>query len=308
MSQSIVLAIDIGGKSIKTGLMSKRGLIHVFDPVQLPNTLDAPAFFALLRRRIDENLELAIRQNQRPTAIGIGIPGIVDGQLGIAYATTNLPWTKTNFQETLESWTGLPTFVEHDVRSGAIAEAAYGALQGCQDYLYVAIGTGIGAGISIRNTLYSGSSGFGGELGHTIVIPNGRPCDCGRKGCLEAYCSAKQIERRYHEETGQLLSCKDIAGVAVNGDEHAVHIWDEAAGALALALLNYHILLQPEAIVIGGGVAEAGSLLLQPTIQRMQSFSPGIELPTISFSKLKQHSALIGAGYQAIVRGERDQS
>lgn len=302
MTESVVFAIDIGGKGVKTGIVDNSGLRIAFEPFSLPPHLDSHTFFSILRREITNHL--SGQHGHLPEVIGIGIPGSMNRDTGVSFSTANLPWPpQTNFKELIETWTGLQTFVEHDVRSGAIAEAHFGALKGVEDFLYVAIGTGIGASICVRGKFYMGSSGFAGELGHTVVMPNGQPCGCGRLGCLEAYCSAKHIERQYRERTSLSQTCKQIAELVEHGDHVAKTIWSDATDALALALVNYHMLLQPQKIVIGGGVAQVGeALLLRPILAKMKDLAPTIPLPQIAFSELKQHSALIGAGYQAIIR------
>lgn len=298
-----VLAIDIGGKSIKRGFVNERGLMETLDSCLLPFDPDPEFFFALLNAKIQEALNLAFSRNIHVIAVGIGVPGRVDERTGIAYESTNLDWPETNFKTLIEHWTGLLTFVNHDVRCGAIAENAFGALQGHTDFLYVAIGTGIGAGISLGGEMYSGFHKFGGEIGHTIVYPNGRRCLCGKDGCLEAYCSAKQIETRYKEETGLQLTTAQIVAQVEEGSPTAQAIWDDAVNALAYALVNFYMLLDPLKIVLGGGVSQAGEkLLLLPTLTKMKEFAPGEELPELSLSSLKEHSGLIGAGYQVYLR------
>lgn len=299
-----VLAIDVGGKSIKTGFVNRMGLIDELESRPLPLQPHPEVFFEILSEQITLAAATAKTKQLHITAIGIGVPGRVDGETGIAYESTNLQWPRTNFKDLLEEWTRLPVFVEHDVRCGAIAERAFGSLQGHSDFLYVAIGTGIGAGVSVRGELYSGARSFGGELGHTIVYPGGRRCPCGKNGCLEAYCSARNVEARYYESTEKRLTCAEIVGLAETRQcESAQVIWDDATTALAYALVNYSMLLDPTKIVLGGGVAEAGTaLLLNPVVSKMESLSNGDDLPALSLSSLKRQSGLIGAGYQVYLR------
>lgn len=303
MAAQVVLSIDIGGKSIKTGYVDATGLIKACEPCPLPSSLQPDTVARVLREQAERGIAMAANEAFDIVAVGVGSPGLVDPETGNVREATNLQWGSFALRDFLEERTGKPVFVEHDVRSGAIAEKQFGALQGIDDFLYIAIGTGIGAAISIGGRLRTGATGMGGEFGHTIIVPEGRECGCGRRGCLEAYCSARHIELRYQEETGVPLTSFAIAERARTGDPCAMSIWRDAANALAYALVNYHTLLEPTTVVIGGGVAAAGeTLLLQPVRSRMQQIVKDMTLPDIRVSGLREHSALIGAGYQAWVR------
>ncbi len=303
MSTKAVIAVDIGGKSIKSGFVTTQGLLRALDSRLLPFDAQPEAFFIRLRTQIQVLLQESYDLGLEIEAIGVGVPGYVDSVLGIAYEAVNLMWPKTNFKELIEEWSSLPTFIEHDVRCGAVGERQFGALKGENDFLYVAIGTGLGAAICVQGKMYSGAHCFGGELGHTIVIPGGRPCACGKRGCLEAYCSGKQIEVLYYEATGNLLSTREIVELVCGGNSAAASVWHTAIEMLAIALVNYQMIFDPDKIVIGGGLASAGERsLLEPMLEIMQKIAPGICLPQITLSALKHHSGLIGAGYQAYTR------
>lgn len=303
MSGEAILSIDIGGKSIKVGYVDSQGLIKARRPTPLPESLDTDTVSHLLKEQVEKGLCEASREKLHIVAVGVGSPGGVDRERGLVREATNLALHDFRLKEFVEKCSGKPTFVEHDVRSGAIAERQFGALRGVDDFLYIAIGTGIGAAIAVHGKLHYGITGLAGEVGHMVVVPHGRECGCGRRGCLEAYCSAKHIELRYQEQTGSLVSCAEIAERALSGESFANEIWNDAMEALAYALVNCHTLLDTAVIVIGGGVAAAGEkLLLQPLVSKMREIAPDMSLPVMRFSELHEHSALIGAGYQALAR------
>lgn len=303
MSERVIGAIDVGGKSIKAGLVADKGLLHIEIPNALPIDPNPDLFFSSLRLTVNALVERAVSQNMSLEGFGIGLPGLVDTTTGTAHFATNLQWQPTNFKEMIQEWTRLPACVEHDVRCGAIAEMAFGALRGEQDFVYVAIGTGIGASIGINGQIYAGFTGYAGELGHTIVHPQGRPCTCGRLGCLEAYCSAKHIELQFLSRTGIHATCEEIGGLVKTGHLIAAEIWDEAMATLAAALVNYATLISPRKIVLGGGVSAAGEqLIIEPVRSHMQRMAPDLVMPEFSLSQLRQHSGVIGAGYQAYGR------
>jgi glucokinase len=203
---------------------------------------------------------------QDVVAVGVGVPGIVDEREGIAVQAVNLGWRDVPLKRRIEDATGLPVVVGHDVRSAALGEQEFGAAQGLRDFLFVSIGTGVGAGVVLRGEAYAGSSFAGGEFGHMTIDTNGPVCACGRKGCIEAVASARAIERRYAARAGtdERVLATDIPGKIDAGDEIARAVWDEAVAALAVGILDYVTLLDPEAVVIGGGLASAGDRLLSP--------------------------------------------
>jgi glucokinase len=261
-----VLGVDVGGTSMKGALVGRDGE-PLTDAATRPTNAGAGAD-AVLEAILDFARDLTGERSARDrvAAIGLGVPGIVDEDHGIAIEAVNLGWHDVALARRVREATGLPTVVGHDVRSAAVGERLYGAARGFDDFLLVAIGTGVGAGVVIKGRPYSGSRFSGGELGHVVVDPNGPRCPCGRNGCIEAIGSARAIERRYaeHSPDGPLPSATQIPALIDEGDEIAARVWREAIAALALGILNYVTLLDPEAIVIGGGLASAGDRLLTP--------------------------------------------
>jgi glucokinase len=233
-------------------------------------------------------------------AIGLGIPGMVDEVTGTACFATNIPWHNLPLRHLIADKTRLPVAVGHDVRCGALAEGTYGGARGYSDYVFVALGTGVGSGIVINNRLYTGNKGLGGEFGHTVVDPHGPKCACGKQGCLEAISSAGAVSRRYCAQAGLpqgSVTAEAVAARAAAGEPLAQTIMSEAAEALGLSLANYTALLSPGCIVIGGGLAEAGSAFLDATRAAFRRWSDAAVQDTpIRPAELGVHAGLIGAG------------
>jgi glucokinase len=188
--------------------------------------------------------------------------------------------------------------VRHDVRAGALAEGLLGAARGHRDYLFVTLGTGIGSAIVIGGRPYTGAHGIGGELGHMAIEPGGPICGCGRPGCLEALASARHIAARYGLRTGRNGSAggaEEVADLAASGDPIAGEIWSEAIDALAIAIANYATLLDPELVVIGGGMAAAGDRLFEPLRHRVAAHTRFGDPPALVPSALGAEAGRRGA-------------
>lgn len=178
---------------------------------------------------------------------------------------------------------GIPTALTNDANAAAIGEMAYGAARGLKDFIMITLGTGVGSGIVINGQLVYGHDGFAGELGHVIVNPEGRACGCGRKGCLETYCSATGVARTAREflvqRTGPSLLrnipaeeivSKDVYDAAVKGDKLAQDIFEYTGTILGTALANFIAFSSPEAIILFGGLAKSGDYIMKPVQKAME--------------------------------------
>ena len=159
---------------------------------------------------------------------------------------------------------GLHVSLGHDVGSGAIAEGALGAGRGHHDWLFVELGTGLGAALVIRGEPYHGATGWGGELGHVVVDPAGPLCPCGKRGCLETLMSASALSSRYRERTGRERAARAVTELAAADDPDARVVWDTAVQALATVLAGAVEMLAPSLVVVGGGLAESPAALFGP--------------------------------------------
>lgn len=258
-----VAAVDLGGTAMKGAVSPAPGSLG---PVESRPTGRDEGPEAVLGRLEAFLADLA--RSSGPTgpapsdphsvaAIGVAVPGLVDEAAGVARNAVNLGWHDVPLRERLSARLGLPVAVGHDVRAAALAEGQLGAARGCADWLLVTLGTGVGAAVMLGGRPYAGAHGIGGELGHLVVDPDGPPCNCGNRGCVESYASAAAIERRYGGGAG-------AEEIAAGGDAKAREVWAEAVGWLAAGLAAFVVTMDPERIVIGGGLADAGAALFEP--------------------------------------------
>jgi glucokinase len=251
----------------------------------------------------------------RVAAVGVGLPGLVSPETGRVIISSDLPSAmRGDLHAELRKATGLPVTLDNDANAGALGEYAAGAGRGSRNMFYVTIGTGIGGAIIIDGKLWRGASGFAGEFGHITIDPEGVVCACGNVGCLETVASAPNIVRRTRERlmrdsTSSLsrlglnknFTAADIAHEAKNGDDFAAIMIERTGRYIGTAIAAVINLLNPERIVLGGGVMDAGSLILDPIIREAQrrSFQPNFESTQIVAATLGPDAVPIGAALLA---------
>jgi glucokinase len=194
----------------------------------------------------------------------------------------------------------VPTALGHDVRAGGLAEARLGAGRGWRQVLVVPIGTGIAAAHVVDGRVFAGAHGAAGEIGHIVVRPGGPRCGCGQYGCLEAISSASAVARRYGEAAGRPAPAEEVAALAANGDPIAAAVWRETVDALADGLLIGIALFDPELVVIGGGLAEAGDALMEPLRQALGERVTFHREPKLTRAALGDESGSLGAALLAL--------
>jgi glucokinase len=234
----------------------------------------------------------------------------VDDRAGIALYSENIRWRDVPFRALVSDRSGLPVGFGHDVRAGGLAERTMGAAQGCDDVLFMPIGTGVSGAMYVAGRLIENK--YAGEIGH-IDVGSDEPCACGARGCLEAVASGAAIATRYNRATGgSAAGAEEVVRLLAAGDHAAAVVWDDAVHALARALATYVSLLAPELIVIGGGLSGAGEVLLEPLRRRLKELLVWQRDPRIVAAHLGENAACLGAGLlarQAIaptgVRSER---
>lgn len=261
-----VIGLDVGGTVMKAAVTAADGTVLHTDRRPTPREAGTDAVIAALVE-FAANLTAACSDRQLiPRGLGVAVPGIVDDDAGIAVFSANLGWRDAPLRKLVAERTGLPVAVSHDVRAGGLAESRMGAGRGSRQFLFLPIGTGIASAIVLDGRAVAGAHGGAGEVGHLVVRPGGDPCPCGSAGCLEVYASGASIARRYQARygDGDDLTAAEIAARVVAGDAAASEVWSEAVEALADALAQVTILLDPGLVVIGGGVGDAGETLLAP--------------------------------------------
>ncbi len=274
----MIIGIDIGGTSTKIGLVDGGKVIA---QVKLPTTghASAEAFADALAA---ETLRLGTDHRSPTTshlieAIGIGAPN-ANQHTGIIEMAPNLPWKHdVPLARMVELRTGIPSTLGNDANVAALGEWRYGAGKGCKDLMMVTLGTGVGSGFIVNGQLMLGSHGNSGEVGHMTIVIDGRPCTCGRNGCLEAYVSIRGLRQTYAELDGDPEVLKEegvlcIARAAERGDAAALQTFRHAARWLAVGLANAVAVTGPERVVLFGGIARNGELLMAPLRERFREF------------------------------------
>jgi glucokinase len=274
----LVVGVDVGGTKIAAGAVDDNGTIVA--SVRWPTPAREPAEVADLIAAAVKELQAAV-PSRSVIAIGIGAAGWIDRERSHVLFAPNLAWRNEPLRDEVSTRTGLPVVVENDANAMAWGEYRFGAGRGYDELLCVTVGTGIGGGIVLGGTLYRGHSGIGGEIGHMQVVPGGHLCGCGSSGCLEQYGSGRALVRLAREAVitspaaGQRLAelvdgdAAQLTGpmitdVARTGDPLAVRCFEEVGGWLGRALASLTTIFDPARVVVGGGVAEAGDLLLGP--------------------------------------------
>ncbi len=305
----LTVGIDIGGTKIAAGVVDEQGSILARKRVATPGR-DAETVETTVSDLI------AQLQGQYPIeAVGIGAAGFVDEKRSRVNFAPNLGWRDEPLRKAVESEVGLPVVVENDANAAAWGEYRFGAGRGGDYLVTITVGTGIGAGIIIDGSLYRGRWGAAAEFGHLCVEPGGRPCGCGNRGCWEQYASGNALvrearylasERRADAET--LLDLGDgtpegvqgvhITNAAREGDPVALAAFDFVSRWLGQGMADIAAVLDPECFVIGGGVSEAGDILLGSTVRAFTESVSGKEhrtLPRVVVAELGNAAGLVGA-------------
>jgi len=282
MTTTFHLTVDIGGTNTACAIASGDGEVLARREHPTPVAKGPQACLD----RIAQDLRRVLRECRGKTAsavgsIGVAVGGPLDSRRGIVYSPPNLPgWEGVPVKAFLEEHFRLPTFVENDANAGAMAEHRFGAGRGARSLVYCTLGTGIGGGIIIDGRLYRGTTDDAGEIGHTTVLPDGPPCLCGKRGCLEALVAGPAIAKRAqrlaeaHRDSlmwsiadGRLsaITAAEALRAARQGDHAAREVWRETGYYLGLGLANLIQVLNPQVVVLGTIAVHAGDILLRPT-------------------------------------------
>ncbi|MDP4508252.1 ROK family protein [Nonomuraea turcica] len=278
-----VAAVDVGGTTMKGGLVARDGTILYAERRPTPRAEGAERVIAAISAFVSDLC--GPRAGMRPVAVGLAVPGLVTATHAVfsaAFGWRDVPVSAFTDVD-------LPVVLGHDVRAAGEAELVYGV--GGRDVLFLPIGTSIAGAVVLSGSPYGGAGGWEGQIGHIPVRPDGLPCGCGQQGCLAAYASAGAIAARCGEP-----SAEHVLRRMRQGDEAAAEVWREAVEALALALATYTLLLDPALIVIGGGLSQAGEALLEPVRARLAERLAFRPAPDVRASRLGGQAGLLGAG------------
>ena len=295
----LVIGVDVGGTTVKAALLDSDGREYGRSEQPTPRQVGPDAIVATI---IDAIVELRrhVPEAGRLRAVGLVVPGVVDAQHGIAVYATNLGWRDLPIRQIVGEAIGLPVILDHDVRAAGLAELELGAGRGSHEMLFVALGTGIAAAVITRGQLATGATGMAGELGHLPVFPDGEWCACGQRGCTETYASGAALSRRYSAVSGiSGVTANDVLSRASAGDDLAQRIFSDAVTALGRALVDYVLIMDPEVIIIGGGLVASGAVLLDPLTREVQGGLAWRSAPTISAGRFGADAGRRGAALLA---------
>ncbi|GAA2068054.1 ROK family protein [Leifsonia soli] len=293
-----VLAFDVGGTDTKAALVDAAGRLVQVVRIPTPHAGDATGDAVVAAIAAVAERFRAEHPGVVPQAAGLLVPGHVDDDAGVGIFAENLGWRDFPFRDRAEAALGVPVAFSHDVRGAGEAEHRLGAAAPYRDVVVMAIGTGIAGAIFLDGRLHTGG-GLAGEMGHSRVA-DGPLCACGGIGCLEAVASAAAIARRYNALTGaDVPGAREVLALAQSGDEAARAVWDSAVDALALDLSHTVALLAPEAVVIGGGLAQAGPALFEPLAEKLDAILTFHRRPVLLPASIGENAGLIGAALRA---------
>ena len=257
-SGGLVAGVDIGGTKIAVLVVDASGAV-LGRATRSSSVGDQDGAAEAIVACLDDALATSNLDRAELRAVGVGVPGRVDPAQGTVTLAVNLGWRDFPLKAALESRLGRPVVVENDARAAAIGLHERGVLGDFDDLAYLAVGTGIAAGVVLDGTLHRGARGMAGEIGHAIADRDGPVCACGQHGCLEAFASGPALARR-----ARLATAKDVFAAAANGDAHAADLVDDVGRRLAWAVHLLVMTYDVERVVIGGGVSHAGAPFAEP--------------------------------------------
>ncbi|MEQ7004637.1 ROK family protein [Actinopolymorpha sp. B17G11] len=295
-----VVALDVGGTTMKGALVDSRRTVRFRRSFPTPVEAGPDAVVDQIGTAFETLSGQAHGAGlAAPSAAGLVVPGIVDEAAGVAVVAANVGWRDAPLATLLRERLGLPVALGHDVRAGGLAESVLGAGAGSRDVLFVALGTGIAASCIVDGRPIV-AGGYAGEIGHIVVEPDGDPCGCGGRGCLERVASAAAVARRYTARAGvEVAGAAGVAAAVRSGDPVARVVWDEAVSALVTVLHTAVTLLGPEVVVVGGGLAEAEDLLLAPLEAQLDKRLTFQRRPRIARAALGDQAGCLGAALLA---------
>ena len=305
----LTIGVDVGGTKVAAGVVAEDGTIlaNARRPTPSASPGDVEATIAAL--------VTDLRTEHEVVAVGIGAAGFIDADRARVLFAPNLAWRDEPLRDEVARRVGLPVVVENDANAAAWAEHRFGAGKGERDLVCVTVGTGIGGGIILDGALYRGRFGIGAEFGHMQVVPDGRRCGCGQRGCWEQYCSGRALLHEAREIAdvqpdfgARLLAlgggepegieAPEVTQAAREGDPAALACFAEVGGWLGQGLADLAALLDPGVFVVGGGVADAGELLLAPAREVFARRLTGTghrPLAQIRLARLGNDAGLVGA-------------
>lgn len=303
------VGIDIGGTKVLGGVVDETGAIIS------RARRDTPAEGGVALTQAIADVALELMKDSEIESVGVSVAGFISADRKTILATPNIKdWNGVNLDYELTSRIGLPVVIENDANSAAWGEFKFGAGRGKENILMLTVGTGVGGGIVVNSNLHRGSFGIAAEIGHLRIVPNGLLCGCGAYGCFEQYGSgtallrhAREAIQAHPDRASEILnrgdgSIEGVNGTAIteaarDGDELALSIFETTGDYLGAGIASLAVILDPEAVVIGGGVIDAGDILLNPirsSVDKYMPFAGKHPHPQIVAAQLGNEAGLVG--------------
>lgn len=311
----MLIGIDLGGTSIKAGLVDFEG--NILGQNSRPTRIEK-GHICIINDIAEQIEELSAAQGipiEYIHSIGIGVPGLAEYDTGKVIYCSNLSWKNIELGRELYSRLGRKVYVENDATVAGLAESLFGSTKGAVNSVLITLGTGIGSGIIINGRIYSGSHAAGSEIGHMIVGENFYDCNCGNNGCFETLASATSIIRysqhriKDHGKNSQILelagneieniTAEKIFTAAKSGDDLALEAVDRMCKYLAKGIMNIYNVLDPDIIALGGGVSKAGDFLLKRVKENVARmiYTPDIKYGDIVIATLGNNAGIVGSAF-----------
>ena len=295
------LGIDVGGTKVNMGILNEDGQILKKHKFAVPSGIACRPLMELVAGECAGLLDSCGMNMADVGFMGMGVPGSVDREQGIVLHAPNLHFVNEPCAGLMQEYSGLRPMLVQDSRAAAWGEACFGEGRGSKLLVCITLGTGIGCGIVYKGAIFHGALGTAGEVGHIPVVPDGRPCACGRKGCMEAYASGTGIARSAAEHpvfAGRQFTSEQIFELAHKGVTAACDILNGAVGALGQALTAVINTLSPDALIFSGGMCAQRDLFVDPLIAYLRSHGYGLAVGDslkIGVSSLGSDAPMIGA-------------
>ena len=308
----IYIGIDVGGTGIKAGAVDEQG--NILFKHSRPSGVER-GYEAMIKDMAELGIS-AVQQSghsmEEVKAIGIGLPGVLDPRTGRVPFCTNLGWHDVPVIEEMKKYTGVPVFVDNDATVAGLAEFVAGVSKGCENSVFVTLGTGVGGGVVIGGKVFSGSHGVASEIGHMVTVDGGEMCTCGNRGCWERYASATALIREGRRLCARKPDCalmkavagdparitaKDVMDLAKEDDTDCVELFNWYVHHLCVGISNLINLYDPEVVVLGGGVSYAGPFLRDAVRARLGQYVFYKDMPycRVELATLTNDAGIIGA-------------
>ena len=292
------IGIDIGGTDTKIGLVD----VHqkLIDAVCIPTEAEKPVKEVI--QKVGERALELLEKNGIPmdqcVGAGIGVPGTVDRKAGVVRYSNNIRWEEVHLADEIGKYLPIPVEIANNADCAALGEAVAGAGKECSDVVMLTLGTGVGGGIILDSEIYEGRGMGGSELGHMVIVENGEPCTCGRRGCLEAYVSITALKREAYRTAGKEMDQEEIFALAEQGDPGMKKVVEAYIRRLGLGIVNIVNIFRPQLVLLGGDIPKQGESLLSPLRRIVEEECFGRDkgdVPEIEEAILGREAGMIGA-------------